>query len=198
MNIYRLFKPFFKLKRKFTINFFRYCLSNADVDFQGKIKLKYPVLFCGEGKINIGKNVCLGFFPSPKFYGTYGHIEARGKNSIISIGDNTSINNGFSIIASTTSIKIGKNCAIGYDFNCVDSDFHGIKIKDRNNLDAIINKDVNIGDNVFIGNNVTVLKGITLGDGCVVGAGSVVTKSFEANSIIGGNPAKFIREVINE
>lgn len=34
--------------------------------------------------------------------------------------------------------------------------------------------------------------GVTLADNTIVGAGSVVTKSFEANSVIAGNPAKMI------
>lgn len=198
MNIYRLFKPIFKTRRKFIINLYRYCLSTANVDFSGKIKLKYPVLFLGQGKIEIGQNVVLGFFPSPKFYNTYGHIEARGVNSQIIIEEGTSINNNFSIIANETLIKIGKNCAIGFNFNCADSDFHGLKIKDRNNPYEIKNKPIKIGNDVFIGNDVTILKGVTIGDGCVIGAGSVVTKDISTNTIACGNPAKFIREVINE
>ncbi len=39
-----------------------------------------------------------------------------------------------------------------------------------------------------------ILKGVVLGEGVVVASGSVVTKSFDDYSIIGGNPAKFIRK----
>lgn len=49
-----------------------------------------------------------------------------------------------------------------------------------------------IGNNVFIGANATILPGITIGDGAIVGAGAVVTKNVEPNSVVAGNPAKFI------
>lgn len=49
-----------------------------------------------------------------------------------------------------------------------------------------------IGDNVFIGANATIIGNITIGNNCMIGAGSVVTKTFQDNSIIAGNPAKVI------
>ncbi|MBR1907377.1 acyltransferase [bacterium] len=147
----------------------------------------------GKGKIKLGERVLLGYFPSAKYFGTTGYVEARYENSIIEIGERTKINNDFSIIANKTQIKIGSDCDIGVGFKCVDSDFHGINFEDRHNEEKVINKPVSIGDKTFIGDNVTILKGVTLGENCVVGAGSVVTKSFDANSVIAGNPAKVIQ-----
>lgn len=54
--------------------------------------------------------------------------------------------------------------------------------------------DMNIGANVFIGAKSLILPGVYIGDGAIVGAGSVVTKDVEAWTIVGGNPAKFIKE----
>jgi acetyltransferase-like isoleucine patch superfamily enzyme len=46
-----------------------------------------------------------------------------------------------------------------------------------------------------IGSNATILAGITIGEGSVVGAGSVVTKDVDANTIVAGVPAKYLRHV---
>lgn len=52
---------------------------------------------------------------------------------------------------------------------------------------------VEIGPNTWIGGRVLILPGVKLGEGCVIAGGSVVTKSFPALSVIGGVPAKHIK-----
>ncbi|MGA7398914.1 MAG: N-acetyltransferase, partial [Candidatus Sulfotelmatobacter sp.] len=46
-----------------------------------------------------------------------------------------------------------------------------------------------------IGSGATILSNITVGENAIVGAGSVVTKDVPANSIVAGNPAKFLRSI---
>ena len=53
---------------------------------------------------------------------------------------------------------------------------------------------VSIGDEVVVFPNSTILPGITIGDGAVILTGSVVTTDVSADSVVGGNPAKFIRQ----
>lgn len=56
--------------------------------------------------------------------------------------------------------------------------------------------EIEIGKNVFIGAKALILPGINIGEGAVVGAGAVVTKNVEPYTIVGGNPAKFIKKRI--
>ena len=49
---------------------------------------------------------------------------------------------------------------------------------------------------VWIGGNSTILQGVTIGEGAVVAAGSVVTKDVEPYTIVGGVPAKKIKDRI--
>tara|TARA_A100000171_G_C2140621_1_gene155885 strand:- start:30353 stop:30898 length:546 start_codon:yes stop_codon:yes gene_type:complete len=52
---------------------------------------------------------------------------------------------------------------------------------------------VTIGNNVWLGRNVVVLPGITVGEGAIVGANSVVTKDVAPFTVVGGVPAKLIK-----
>ena len=54
---------------------------------------------------------------------------------------------------------------------------------------------ITIGDNFWAGGGDTILPGVTLGDNVVAGAGAVVTKSFGDNVVLGGNPARVIKEI---
>ncbi|NBB48445.1 acetyltransferase [Rhizobium sp. CRIBSB] len=53
---------------------------------------------------------------------------------------------------------------------------------------------VAIGHDVWIGHGATVLPGVTVGDGAVIGAGAVVSRDVAPYTIVGGVPAKLIRE----
>lgn len=50
-----------------------------------------------------------------------------------------------------------------------------------------------IGSDVWIGHNVIILEGVTIGHGAIIAAGSVVTKDVPPYAIVGGVPAKTIR-----
>jgi acetyltransferase-like isoleucine patch superfamily enzyme len=159
----------------------------------GSFKASSPVLSLGLGKIFAnGSN--LGVWRSPYYFNSYIYLDARSKDSRICIGKNVWINNNAFICADKTSITIKDDCLIGTNFSCIDSDFHCLKPDKRSCPDYECNP-VILERNIFIGNNVSILKGVTIGENSVVANGAIVTKSFPANVIIGGNPAKIIREL---
>jgi maltose O-acetyltransferase len=55
-------------------------------------------------------------------------------------------------------------------------------------------RSVVIGDDVWIGANVVVLPGVTVGDHAILAAGAIVTRDVPAWAIVGGNPARFIKD----
>jgi acetyltransferase-like isoleucine patch superfamily enzyme len=134
-----------------------------------------------KGILSIGKNVRIS--SGCKIY-VYGRL---------SIGDNTYINPN-TIIYCNESIVIGHDCAISWNCQIMDFDFHKIEI-DGN--EKPIGQPVEIGNKVWIGARCIINKGVTIDDNVVVAAGSVVTKNVPSGVIVGGVPAKIIQENIN-
>lgn len=60
---------------------------------------------------------------------------------------------------------------------------------------GIIVKPVVIKKNAWIGAGATILAGVTVGENAIVAAGAVVNKDVPANTIVGGIPAKLIKEI---
>lgn len=52
-----------------------------------------------------------------------------------------------------------------------------------------------IGNNVFLGADSLIMPGVVIGNNVIIGAGSIVTKDIEDNSVVAGNPAKYICSV---
>ena len=66
----------------------------------------------------------------------------------------------------------------------------GITNKRTDKLGAIV-----IGDNCFIGEGATIMPNVTVGKNCIIGAKALVSKNVEDNSVVGGNPARYICSV---
>ena len=60
----------------------------------------------------------------------------------------------------------------------------------------LVTRPITIGNGCWIATASTILPGVSVGDYSVVAAGSVVTKNVEEHSVVGGNPAKFIKKRI--
>ncbi len=109
------------------------------------------------------------------------------KNASLRIGSGY-INSNSQIVCSK-SITIGDGVAIADGALIRDCDDHDIQYDGYEKTAPVV-----IGDHVWIGQRATILKGVTIGDNAVVAAGAVVTKDVPANAIVGGVPAKVIRE----
>lgn len=108
----------------------------------------------------------------------------------VTIGDRVFINRDAYIRPKTT---IGSRVAIG-PFVRIVSDSHDLgptyKRAGKSRFDPIT-----IGDGTWIGAAVTILGGVTIGEGCVIAAGAVVVSDVPDNTLIGGVPARHIRDL---
>jgi maltose O-acetyltransferase len=107
----------------------------------------------------------------------------------LEVGNNVFINYGASILASSL-VRIGSDCLIGTHVMVMDTDFHRVEDKawDTSGLPIILE------DRVWLGNRSIVLKGVTVGHDAVVAAGAVVTRDVPPRTLVGGVPAKVIRQ----
>lgn len=171
--------------------FFKFLSDNSG--YSKSVKVNQPVLKVGKGAIDL-YGCTIGYWPSPYFWTTYAHIEARNNTAKVFIGSETCINNNAVIIADKSSIYIDQRVLIGPNVFITDSDFHGLEADNRLNgkYDC---EPVFISKNVFIGSNVTILKGVTIGANSVISAGAVVSTNIPADVIAGGIPAKVIRNL---
>lgn len=172
----------------------KYKLLSDIKKITGKAIYNQPALLIGKGSVSFGKNVQLGYYPSPFFYSGYIHLESRTPQASIEIGNNVYINNNFFAISESAGIEIGDNALIGINCEIIDSDFHDLSPAKRATGTGVSEK-VIIGKNVFLGNNVKITKGVTIGDNSVIANGALVVSSFPANVIIGGVPAKIIGSI---
>lgn len=117
---------------------------------------------------------------------------ARENNASISIGENVKLNHNVMINSDFGGkITISENVIIGPNAVFRSSDHKISKGKLYKNSGHTAGE-IFISNNVWIGSNVTITKDVSIGENSIVGAGSVVTNNVEANTIVGGVPAKDI------
>ncbi len=115
-----------------------------------------------------------------------------GKN--ISLGENSHINQYCCVWASKNAkIILGDNLLMGPGAKIFSSN-HGTEAGMPMNRQEWVEKDVVVGNDVWIGANAVIVPGVKIGDGSIVAAGAVVTKDIPCNSVVGGVPARIIKE----
>lgn len=121
-------------------------------------------------------------------------FSTRSRLAVIKVGEDCGFT-GTTIVAADR-IEIGDRVQIGANTTIVDTDFHPLTPEGRKkDMANGKSRPVIIHNDVFIGMNCLILKGVEIGEGSVIGAGSVVSKNVPPRTMVGGNPARIIREV---
>lgn len=181
---------------------------NGQLNGNGSIYLDRDYLkICKNAKLNLSDNLTLNANRMGKngrssilrmdensvldcqgFSFMYGADIILFKGAHLTLGKGSFINSDCKIRCHN-EITIGEGCAISHDFTVMDSDAHELN-GNRNTIS------VHIGNRVWIGTRVTILNGVTVGDGAVIAAGSLVTKDVPSGSLVGGVPAKVLKEKV--
>ncbi|WAC21806.1 sugar O-acetyltransferase [Luteolibacter sp. SL250] len=123
-------------------------------------------------------------FIEPNFRCDYGYNIHLGRNFYANFD---------LVILDVCKVRIGENCFMGPRVSIFTA---------THPLDPVLRatgaesgSPVTIGDNVWIGGGAILNPGVTIGNNVVIASGAVVTKSFGDNVLVGGVPAKVIREI---
>ena len=108
----------------------------------------------------------------------------------ITIGKNVFINHACSFL-DMGGITIEDDVLIGPKVNLITENHP----QNPNERKSLICKPIVIKRNAWIGAAATILPGVTIGENAVVAAGAVVTADVLPNTIVGGVPAKFIKNI---
>lgn len=136
--------------------------------------IRYPKNIRVGNHVSIGRNV---------------NIFTEFADSKLSIGDYSQINKNVELDFSGDLI-IGNNVVISENSTIMSHD-HGLRPKSK----PVKVKKI-IGSNVWIGARSIIMAQVkNIGPNSIIAAGSVVTKDVPSNVIMGGNPAKIIREI---
>lgn len=149
---------------------------------------------CWNGKQNQPSTFCLGENAKLNLNGCF----RTYSGSYVSVENGAELNLGSGFINCNTKIycfnkiTLGDNVKISEDVILRDSDNHEIV------YDGYVkNAPITIDNNVWIGMRATILKGVKIGEGAIIAAGSVVNKDVPPHTLVGGVPAKVIKENIS-
>lgn len=157
--------------------------TNARVNLHPSVRV-YPNVVTETnygGSITVGKNTEL-------LYGVL--LMTYGGN--ITIGERCSIN-PYTVLYGHGNLTIGNDVLIAGHCLIIPANH---QFEDRNipiNLQGESKKGIVIADNVWIGSGCRILDGVRIGQGAIIAAGAVVNKDVPAFSIIGGVPAKILK-----
>jgi acetyltransferase-like isoleucine patch superfamily enzyme len=179
--------------------------SDLELDITGlkehKIRYKELDLFKGVLFEKGAMNWCPSFQQSPNriFIGAYSSIRSGGyMRDNIFIGRHSGIGYRCTLAAGMhnfSGVSINPDTIMARESNYTDSELARLNIPRKRTSTKLMNsRPVIIGNDVYLGDGIIVMPGVTIGDGAVVAANAVVTKDVEPYTIVGGIPARKIRD----
>jgi acetyltransferase-like isoleucine patch superfamily enzyme len=173
-------KLIYKIRSKFLKK------ENVDIKLAKNIRIYPNVIMNTEygGKICIGKNCEL-------LYGVL--LMTYGGN--ITIGNGCSIN-PYTVLYGHGNLTIGNDVLIAGHCLIIPANHIYSDISRPINQQGERRKGIIIEDNVWIGAGCRILDGVHIGQGAIIAAGAVVNKDVLTNTIVGGVPAKLIKNRI--
>jgi acetyltransferase-like isoleucine patch superfamily enzyme len=156
---------------------------------KGSVVEAYVRLSClSEEGFDIGERVTLGKYSILESTGVLWNL---GKG--LKIGDDSALGD-WTFIGASGGVRIGRNVLMGQRV-AIHSQNH---VMERTDVpiqrQGVTQEGVIVGDGCWLGSGCILLDGTVLGPGCVVAAGAVVTTSFPGNVLVGGVPARIIKE----
>lgn len=170
--------------------------STAKLTFAGRLTIGNP-----KREMAVVSRQIVNLYFGENSETTFGHSVSIGPGVNIIVKDNAKLSIGEGTYFTSdmhlevvNNISIGRQCAISWGVTIIDDDHHTLSYEGKKEASKSA---VTIGDQVWIGCNATILKGTQIGNNCVVAAGSIVKGNFPDNSLIGGNPAKVLKQGVN-
>ena len=111
----------------------------------------------------------------------------------IFIGEDTYFNSETRFGCQDSDIKIGNNVLVGPRVS-FESASHNVVFEEGKGR-GLFTKEIIIQDKTWIGAGAIILQGVTIGEGSVVAAGAVVNKDVKKYVVVGGIPARIIKEL---
>lgn len=138
--------------------------------------------------IILGNNVTICFGATIRPSGFYSGNVGMG----LKMGDYSSIG-AYSYIGCSGYISIGDNVMIGPNVSMMAENHVFDSISIPMSKQGVSNTGITVEDDVWIGTKAVILDGVTIGKGAIIAAGAVVTKDVLPYSIMGGVPARVIK-----
>lgn len=179
------------LQRKVFLGKSSKILNKSNFIFGKSVTIERNTVLDGyaKNKIILGNGVKIGAYSCLT---TTSHLSKYGIG--LTMGNNSAIGD-YTHFGASGGIEIGNDVIMGsyISFHSENHNFNDTTKLIREQ--GVTSKGIKLGNNIWVGAKVTFLDGSIIGNNCVVAAGAVVNGVFPDNVVIGGIPAKILKNI---